>query len=177
MPKLTPPVNKNDHIHGPVNASLELVEYGDYQCPHCGAAHPVVRQIQKKFGRHLKFVFRHFPLSNVHEYALPAAIAAEAAARQDKFWQMHDIIFENQSLLSDQAFIEFALAIGLNIPAFRMDVMDEALAEKIETNFESGVRSGVNGTPSFFINGMKYNGSFDYAPLSEILETQEALYS
>jgi protein-disulfide isomerase len=177
MLKLTPPVNRNDHILGPVNARLELVEYGDYQCQHCGAAHPIVKQIQKNFGKDLKFIFRHFPLSNVHEYAIPAAIAAEAAARQNKFWQMHDMIFENQSLLSDYAFTEFALAIGLNITMFKMDLLDETLAEKIETNFESGVRSGVNGTPSFFINGLKYNGSFDYTSLAGALKTLETQYN
>ena len=175
MPRLTPPVNKNDHILGPGDGSLELVEYGDYQCPHCGAAHPVVKQIQHAFGKELTFVFRHFPLSNVHEYALPAAITAEAAARQNKFWQMHDTIFENQALLNDHAFIEFAQAIGLNISKFKMDVLDETLAEKVESHFESGVRSGVNGTPSFFINGHKYNGSYDFASMVTALQSVETI--
>jgi protein-disulfide isomerase len=173
MSKLTPPVNKDDHIHGLNGARLELVEYGDYQCPHCGAAYPIVKQILKKFGKDLKFIFRHFPLSNIHEYALPAAIASEAAARQQKFWQMHDIIFENQSLLNDHAFAGFAVTIGLNITAFKMDLLDEALAQKVEANFESGIRSGVNGTPSFFINGFKYVGSFDYDSLAVAIETFE----
>jgi protein-disulfide isomerase len=170
MNKLTPPVNQNDHVTGSAQAIITLVEFGDYQCPHCGRAHPVVKEIQKNFRDQLRFVFRHFPLSNVHEYALPAAIAAEAAGRQHKFWQMHDIIFEQQDQLSEVALIEFAAILRLNMPTFERDLQDKALEEKVEADFESGVRSGVNGTPSFFINGIKYNGPFDYASLSNVIE-------
>ena len=150
---------------------VELVEFGDYQCPHCGAAHPILKQIRKDFGKKLKFVFRHFPLSNVHEYALPAALAAEAAAKQHKFWEMHDMIFEHQAQLDGYALLDFALELRLNIPLFKMDIQDPALAEKVERDFESGVRSGVNGTPSFFINGYKYNGNYDYPSMATELES------
>ena|SRR2546423_7611357 len=170
MPKLVPPVNEHDHILGLKNAAITLVEYGDYQCPHCGAAHPVIKEIQKNFSRKLRFVFRHFPLSNVHELALPAAIAAEAAGRQHRFWEMHNMIFDHQPELSEFAFSEFAQELGLNMPAFRMDLQDHAIVEKVESDFESGVRSGVNGTPSFFINGSKYNGGYDYASLASSIE-------
>ena len=170
MQRLTPPVNKNDHVQGPSNAPITLVEFGDFQCPHCGAVYPVVKQIQKKLGKKLRFVFRHFPLSNAHPFALPAAIAAEAAGRQHKFWEMHDILFEQQDRLSRSAIIEFAIEIGSNIPAFKIDLLDQSLVEKVESDFESGVRSGVNGTPSFYINGYKYNGSYDYPSLLSGIE-------
>ena len=170
MAKLTPPINKNDHVQGSPDALVTLVEYGDYQCPHCGAAFPIVKQIQKAFSKNLRFAFRHFPLANVHEYAFPAAIAAEAAGKQQKFWEMHDMIFERQSLLNEYALLEFAEEVGLNIPAFKAGVKDPQLREKVESDFESGVRSGVNGTPSFFINGEKHNGPFDYATLASAIE-------
>ena len=169
--KLTPPVSKSDHVLGSPDAMVELVEFGDYQCPHCGAAHPMLKQIRKTFGKKLRFVFRHFPLSNVHEYALPAALAAEAAAKQHKFWEMHDMIYEHQAQLNGYALLDFALELRLNIPLFKMDMQDPLLAEKVERDFESGVRSGVNGTPSFFINGYKYNGSYDYPSMSAELES------
>ena len=175
MAKLTPPINKNDHVQGPANSVVTLVEYGDYQCPHCGAAFPIVKQIQKAFVKSLRFAFRHFPLSNVHEYAFAAAVAAEAAGRQGKFWEMHDMIFERQSLLNEYALLDFAMEVGLKIPAFKMDLQDPKLREKVETDFESGVRSGVNGTPSFFINGDKYNGPYDYASLASAVEEEMRL--
>jgi protein-disulfide isomerase len=170
MAKLTPPINKSDHVQGPPDGIVILVEYGDYQCPHCGAAFPIVKQIQKAVVKHLRFAFRHFPLSNVHEYAFPAAIAAEAAGRQQKFWEMHDMIFERQSLLNEYSFLEYAKEIGLKMPVFKMDLQDPELDEKVEADFESGVRSGVNGTPSFFINGNKYEGAFDYSSLAWAVE-------
>ena len=106
----------------------------------------------------------------MHEYAFPAAIAAEAAGRQQKFWEMHDMIFERQALLSEYAFLEFAQEVGLKIPVFKMDLQDPKLSEKVEADFESGMRSGVNGTPSFFINGSKHDGPFDYATLALAIE-------
>lgn len=155
---LKPPVANTDHIQGDESAGITLVEYGDYQCPHCGAAYPVIKQIQSKFGSQIRFVFRNFPLSDAHPFAHPAAIAAEAATLQDKFWQMHDIIFENQQLLSDDGLLKMAGIIGLSIHQFKEDIRNETLAEKVDKDFESGIRSGVNGTPSFFINGIKFDG-------------------
>jgi protein-disulfide isomerase len=175
---LRPPVNRNDHIKGPHDAVVELVEYGDYQCPHCGAAHPVVKSVEDAFHGKLKFVYRHFPLMEIHPMAVPAAIAAEAADLQGKFWKMHDMIFENQAILSIPALVEFARVLDLNIPAFERDMQDRSLLEKVEADFESGMRSGVNGTPSFFINGEKYNGSYDFIALSGAIDAaiKEAEY-
>ncbi len=157
MPKLTQPINKDDHIQGPANARITLVEYGDFQCPYCGMAYPIIKNIQAEFGKKLRFVFRHFPLPDAHPMALPAAIASEAAARQQRFWEMHDMIYERQSALSSYAFAEFATELDLNIKI-------------VESHFESGIRSGVNGTPSFYINGYKYNGSNDYDSLYIAIE-------
>jgi protein-disulfide isomerase len=170
MPKLHPPVNKSDHIRGLPGAPIELVEYGDYQCPHCGAAHPVTKELQSGFGEDLCFIYRHFPLSNIHPMAIPAAVAAEAAARQHQFWAMHDMIFENQQQLSDFALLEFARILRLNLASFKMDLQDPTLFEKIESHFESGVRSGVNGTPTFFINGERYSGNYTFESMSEAID-------
>jgi protein-disulfide isomerase len=161
MPGLKPPISNHDHIQGNKNAAIALVEYGDYQCPHCGHAYPIIKSIQRKFGDKLKFVFRNFPLSEIHPNALNAAVAAEAAAAQDKCWEMHDIIFENQQHLKDVDLIKYAAKIGLNIEQFEADFEKPEFLEKVEADFESGIRSGVNGTPSFFINGEKYNGSWE----------------
>ncbi len=163
---LTPPVNKQDHIKGVRNAAIQLVEYGDYQCPHCAAAHPIVNAIERLFNGRMAFVYRHFPLAEAHPWAEAAAIAAEAADRQGKFWLMHNMLFQYQQQLSPRALLVFAEELELNIKSFKADISDPALAEKVESHFESGVRSGVNGTPSFFINGYKYNGSYDFDSLS-----------
>lgn len=171
MSKLRPPVNAEDQVQGSNSATIELVEYGDYQCPHCGAAYPIIKRIQKKMGHKLKFVFRNFPLQEIHPQALGAALAAEAAGAQNKFWQMHDIIFENQQNLEREDLIQYAETIGLDVPTFKSDIKEQAFLEKVETDFESGIRSGVNGTPSFFIDGDKYNGSWDEKSLLEYLES------
>jgi len=158
---LHPPISDKDHIQGNDNAVIELVEYGDYQCPYCGAAYPMVKRIQEKLSDKLKFVFRNFPLRNIHPHAMAAAIAAEAAALQGKFWQMHDIVFENQTKLGQSSLLKYAKQIEIDIDKFTIDIARPELSEKIEVDFESGIRSGVNGTPTFFINGEKYNGSFE----------------
>lgn len=159
--KLRPPVNEKDHIQGSEHASVELVEYGDYQCPHCGRAYPVIKRIQTEMGDTLKFVFRNFPLSESHPQAFAAAVAAEAAGRQGAYWEMHDMIFENQSQLESLPFVKFATTLSLDIPKFEIDMADPALSEKVEADFDSGIRSSVNGTPSFFINGVRYDESWE----------------
>lgn len=155
---LKPAVSDQDHIQGPAVASIEIVEYGDYQCPHCGAAYPVIKEIQKKFGDQIRFVYRNFPLSESHEFAMPAAVASEAAALQDKFWEMHDVIFENQNSLSNEELFKMASEAGLDIEQFKEDIQRPELEQKVESDFEGGIRSGVNGTPSFFVNGTKFDG-------------------
>lgn len=155
---LKPSVSKNDHIQGNPNAELVIVEYGDYQCPYCGAAYPVLKELMNEFGNQIQFVFRNFPLSEMHQYAKPAAIAAEAANLQGKFWEMHDAIYENQQYLSENLFLEIAEQLHLNTAQFKQDISSSELEEKVDSDFESGVISGVNGTPSFFVNGKKFNG-------------------
>lgn len=167
MSQLTPPVSKKDHIQGNSHAPLTLVEYGDYQCPHCGHAYPIIKQVQKKLGDRLRFVFRNFPMSEAHPDAFKAAVAAEAAALQNHFWEMHDAIFENQQALSWDDLFAYAKSIGLDMQRFEQDVQKQSLAKKVESDFESGIRSGVNGTPSFYINGEKYEDSWEAADLIE----------
>lgn len=158
---LRTPVSDKDHIYGNAHAAIELVEYGDYQCPHCGRAYPIVKQIQQRFGADLKLVFRNFPLTKIHPHAKFASVATEAAAKQGKFWEMHDIIFENQKRLHERAIMEYAQQAGLDPGQFKLDLDDEALIRKVESDFESGLRSGVNATPTFFINGEKYQHSWE----------------
>lgn len=172
MSKLKPPVNSNDHIQGNANAPVELVEYGDYECPHCGRAYSIISRVQKEMGDQLKFVFRNFPLTESHPNAMNAAIAAEAAALQGKFWQMHDTIYENQQHLQDADLLSYAKRIGLKMEQFEADFEKEDVQQKVEADFESGVRSGVNGTPSFFINGEKYSDSWDEQTLLQNLKNK-----
>jgi len=172
MTQLKPAVNSKDHIQGKNTAPLELVEYGDYQCPHCGHAYPIIKSLQQSLGADLKFVFRNFPLSEIHPDAFNAAVAAEAAALQQKFWDMHDIIFENQQALDLENLFLYAKTIGLSIERFKNDIQKNTLIEKVEQDFESGIRSGVNGTPSFFINGKKYNGDWEEDVFGEYLKRQ-----
>ncbi|MBO9201741.1 MULTISPECIES: DsbA family protein [Niastella] len=170
MTQLRTPVNSNDHIFGNENAPLELVKYGDYECPYCGRAYPIVKDIIQQLGDNLKFVFRNFPLSNVHPHAVSAAVATEAAALQGKFWEMHDIIFENQKTLEVEHLFLFAHKIGLDLERFKNDIQDQALTDKVEKDFYGGLRSGVNKTPTFFINGEKYEGDWSGTHLLEYLQ-------
>ncbi|RYY57472.1 MAG: DsbA family protein [Chitinophagaceae bacterium] len=156
--QLKHPVDSNDHFQGNPGAQLVIVEYGDYQCPHCGAAHPIIQKIMEDFGSQVKFVFRNFPLSEIHPLALPAALAAEAASRQGKFWEMHDAIFEQQRKLSESMLVGLGEMLGLDAGQFKSDRADESLAARVDNDFETGMRSGVNGTPTFFIDGNKFDG-------------------
>jgi protein-disulfide isomerase len=168
---LTQPVSANDHAEGPANAPLTLVEYGDYQCPCCGAAYPVVKRLQKRLGKKLRFVFRNFPLTQAHPYALIAAEAAEAAALQGNFWKMHDLIFEQQTFLKPEIIPSWAERIGLNLEKFAKDIKQGVVEKRIKEDRQSGIRSGVNGTPTFFINGTRYDGTPDYDSLLAALES------
>jgi protein-disulfide isomerase len=161
MKVLIPAVNSIDHIFGNPAAPIGLVEYGDYECPYCGRAYPIVKSIQQKLGDEMNFVFRNFPLSKIHPNAFSAAVATEAAALQNKFWEMHDIIFENQELLDDDFMLLYASRIGLNLAQFNNDIQQIPLIKKVEKDFDSGIRSGVNRTPTFFINGVKYEGEWN----------------
>lgn len=171
-PKLTVPVTpERDHIEGPVNASLTLVEYGDYQCPYCGAAYPEVKQVQKKLGSELRFVFRNFPLTNMHEHALEAAETAEAANAQGKFWPMHDFLYEHQKTLGDpKVALAHAKKLGLDTQRFEREIAQHVYRKRIEEDFNGGVRSGVNGTPTFYINGVRHDGEAVAEALVEALK-------
>jgi protein-disulfide isomerase len=171
MSNLKPPVGDNDHQQGNPDAVIELVEYGDYECPHCGRAYPILKAIQEKMGDRLRFVFRNFPLSESHPHARNAAIAAEAAAAQGRFWEMHDLLFENQFNLRDSDILKYAVKAGLSPDRFKKDILSESIAARVDDDFESGVRSGVNGTPSFFINGRKFGGDWSEEPFLEQLES------
>jgi len=173
-PRLTLPVSSDrDHVLGHETASVTLIEYGDYECPYCGAAHGITKEITRMFGDELRFAFRHFPLTQIHPHAALAAEAAEAAGAQGRFWQMHDVLFENQRHLAPQDLLAYAQALGLDLDEFMADLRDHRYAPKVREDFMSGIRSGVNGTPTFFINGVRHNGGWDLESLAEAI--REAL--
>ncbi len=172
-----PPVSARDHIQGPETTPVTLVEYGDFECPHCGAAYVIVKKIQEVMGDQLRFVFRHFPLTQIHPHAESAAEAAEAAGAQRKFWPMHDLLFENQPTLDPWHLVGFAEALGLDTERFAREVEEGRHRERVREDFMSGVRSGVNGTPAFFINGVRHDGPWDLMPLLEALESASIAHS
>jgi protein-disulfide isomerase len=163
------PVGPDDHIQGPETAPLTLVEYGDYQCPYCAAAYVNVRLVQDQLGPRLRFVFRNFPLTQVHPLAELAAEAAEAAGSQGKFWEMHDALYENQPALSPELIAALAQGLGLDMERFNEDLASGRFRERVKRDFMGGVRSGVAGTPTFFINGERYEGGWDEASLLNVL--------
>lgn len=160
MPKLKAalPVAEHDHIQGASDAPLALVEYGDYECPYCGQAYPLVKAVQKQLGDRMCFVFRNFLFSNAHLNAEHAAEAAEAAALQGKFWEMHDKLLENQKALEDDALFQYAQQLGLDAPRLIQEVQSGAHNARIREDFRTGTRIGANGTPTFFMNGVRYDG-------------------
>ncbi|HEY0322508.1 MAG TPA: thioredoxin domain-containing protein [Pyrinomonadaceae bacterium] len=159
--KLTLPVGERDHVQGSPIAAVTLVEYGDFECPHCGAAHVTVKEIQQMLGDGLRFVFRHFPLTQIHPHAERAAEASEAAGAQGRFWEMHDLLFENQQTLDDRHLVFFAETLELDVVRFARELQAGVYRERVREDFMSGVRSGVNGTPTFFINGVRHDGQWD----------------
>jgi protein-disulfide isomerase len=158
--QLTPPVGAQDHATGPDDAPVTLVEYGDFECPYCGMAYPIVKRAQQELGNRLRFIFRNFPLAEAHPHARQAAQAAEAAAAQGKFWEMHDMLFEHQDALEPQDLVGYAESLDLDITRFEKDLEAGTYAKKVRDDFRSGVKSGVNGTPTFFVNGERYDGSW-----------------
>jgi protein-disulfide isomerase len=164
-PRLTLPVGRRDHVRGPATAPLTLLEYGDYECPFCAAARPVVDQVVQIMGDQLRFAYRHFPLTQIHPHAQQAAEAAEAAAAQGRFWEMHDLLFEHQDRLAARDLLAYASTLGLDAPRFAIELNTHAHAPRVREDFLSGVRSGVNGTPTFFINDLRHNGGYDLESL------------
>ncbi len=169
--KQTVPVNiGSDHIRGSINAPITLVEYGDYECPYTGMAYSIIKQIMKQFGDNIYIVFRDFPLNDIHPHAQHAAEAAEAAAAQEKFWQMHDYLFEHQKALDDNHLLEYAQKVGLDIDRFKKEMSGHIYAPVINESLRNGIDSGVEGTPTFFVNGVHYEDSWDLDTFSNVLK-------
>jgi protein-disulfide isomerase len=164
-PQLIPPVHEGDHTLGPASAPVTLVEYGDYECPFCGAAQPSVREVLRIAGDSILFAFRHFPLSEIHPHATLAAEAAEAAGAQGRFWQMHELLFANQHALTPANLVTYAAVIGCDVDQFTADLEEHRFSAVVREHFLSGLRSGVNGTPTFFVNGVRHEGGYDVPSL------------
>ncbi|MCU1498168.1 MAG: oxidoreductase [Acidimicrobiales bacterium] len=168
---LTLPVSpERDHVRGPQEAPLSMVEYGDYECPFCGMAYPVVEEIIDTVGDRLLFAYRHFPLTTMHPHAWPAAEAAEAAGAQGQFWEMHALLFTDQRHLDGPDLVARADVLGLDVERFVEELRTGVHTDKVHMDFMSGVRSGVNGTPTFFINGHRHDGAADAASLMRALQ-------
>lgn len=163
-------INESDHIQGSPEAPVVLVEYADYQCPYCGQAYSIIKQLQKRFGDKMAFVFRNYPIQELHPFAVHAALAAEAAKLQGKFWEMHDIIFENQRHLDDSSLLKYAKEIGLDIPKFEKDFSSTTTIQKIQKDVQSGNDVTVQGTPAFFINGKFFPGNWTSTEFPDMLE-------
>jgi protein-disulfide isomerase len=170
MSKLSIPVSSDDHVQGDPAAECVLVEYGDYECPYCGEAYPIVKEIQKHFGNRLCFVFRNFPLTQAHPWAEATAETAEFAGAHGKFWEMHDLFYENQDSFGEDLFPRLALALKLPFAQLQSALAQQTYRARVRADFTGGVRSGVNGTPTFFINGQRHNGSFEFSSLSAAIE-------
>jgi protein-disulfide isomerase len=164
------PVNDQDHIRGDPDAPVTLVEYGDYQCPYCGMAHPNVQELLRRRTGLVRLVYRHFPLTNVHPYAEPAAEAAEAAGVQGRFWEAHDWMFANQDRLDPSSLIPALAGLGLDAEAIADAMVHHTYLTKVQHDFIGGVHSGVNGTPTFFINGMRHAGGYSVPELAAAVD-------
>jgi len=166
------PVTSSDHVQGDAHAPITLVEYGDYECPYCAAAHPHVKLVQNRYGRQLRFVFRHFPLTEIHPNAQSAAESAEFAGVHGRFWEMHDLLFENHERLGIEFLFAAVRSLGLSETEFRDALAKGTYTSKIRDDFLGGVRHGVNGTPAFFINGRRHDGAFDFPHLAAAIDSQ-----
>jgi len=174
MNHLKPPIAPSDHRAGADDAPVTLVEFGDYECPHCAAAQPAVRAVLLQLGPRVLFAFRHFPLAEAHPHAEHAAEAAEAAGSQGSFWEMHEALFEDQADLEDEDLVSRAAQLGLDVAHFEQELAEGAWVERVRRDFTSGVRSGVNGTPTFFINGVRHDGPWDAESLLAALAAAAA---
>ncbi len=170
MSRLHTPVSSDDHIAGDPNAPIVLVEYGDYQCPYCGQAYAVLKQIHKRFGKNVTLVFRNFPLTDAHPQAQNAAIVAEFAGKHGKFWEAHDALYENQRSLGDAFYVQLIQSLGLSVQDLQRDMQNNAFEQRIRRDIESGMRSGVNGTPAFYVNGEKFDTPGGFNDLPDVIE-------
>ncbi len=169
-PTLTVMVGPEDWTDGPENAPVTFVEYGDFECPHCGSIEPVLRELRRLAGPGMRFVYRHFPLTSSHPHAQAAAEAAEAAGAQGAFWPMHDALFANQQALADRDLTGYAAALGLDADAVATALANQTYVPNVREDFMSGVRSGVSGTPTFFINGVRYDGDYTLDALARAVQ-------
>jgi protein-disulfide isomerase len=165
MNTLTVPIHERDHLRGSPDAPVVLVEYGDFECPYCGAVYAVLKKLEKDLPDTLAVVFRQFPLVNVHPHAQLAAEASEAAGAQGKFWRMHDLLFEHQDALAPADLVRYGTALHLDLKRFAGDLSAHLFLPKIQGDMEGGLQSGVRGTPTFFINGVLHKGGYDEASL------------
>ena len=170
MSRLSLPISERDHFVGELDAAATLLEYGDFECRSCGRAHPILRDVVRRAGSALCFVFRHFPQTETHPHALLAAQASEAAGAQAMFWPMHDALFENQGALDLASILGYASTLRLNMRRFASDLENGVYLDKVKADFHSGVRSGVNGTPSFYIDGFRFDGAWDVETLTAAIE-------
>jgi protein-disulfide isomerase len=168
--RLAVPVNDRDHTLGPSNAPVTVVEYGDYQCPYCGLAYPITQELLRLRANRVRFVFRHFPLTHVHPYAELAAEAAESAGARGRFWQMHGWLFVNQDRISPATVIAALLDVGVDGAAVVEDIREHRYLDKVRSDFIGGVHSGVNGTPAFFINGIRHVGGYSLPELTAVVD-------
>jgi protein-disulfide isomerase len=171
-PDLAVPVTSSDHVVGRADAPITVVEYGDFECPNCKLAFPAVKLLLQRFGADIRFAYRHFPLEQPHPHALPAAEAAECAAAQDSFWQMHDLLFENQPRLDRRDLEGYARRIELDMTRFAAELDGHAHVGRVRGDIESGERSRVRGTPGFFVNGRIVDVSFGMRALFDAAEAE-----
>ena len=169
---LAVPVSDADHIRGPVRAPVTLVEYGDYECPYCGAAAPIVDEVQQLMADRLRFVYRHFPITTLHPHAEQAAEAAEAAGAQDAFWEMHDLLFVHQDALAYDDLVGYARQLQLDVDAFEHDLGVRRYARRVARDTASAGENRVAGTPTFFIDGRRHYGAFDLGTLTASMVTR-----
>lgn len=170
MSHLKPDVSDRDHRSGPEDAPVTLVEYGDYECPSCGMAFPIVHRVRRDLGSRLRFVFRNFPLTEVHPHARHAAELAEAAGAQGRFWEMHDELFEHQSALDDRHLLQYAKTLALDVERVTRELETGTHLDRIQSDIASGIHSGVNGTPTFFVNGQRLDGAWGYPDLMAAID-------
>jgi protein-disulfide isomerase len=167
---LAVPVNQTDHILGPASAKVTLVEYGDFECPSCGQAYPAVGMLLKHFEGRMRFVFRHFPLREVHPHAELAAEAAEAAGAQGKFWEMHRLLFEHQSHLKAKSLREYAEKLELDLTRYDFEMKDQVYLQRVQEHIAGGIQSGIRSTPTFYINGELHDTSFGFQQLQGAID-------
>ena len=173
-PSLDPPIGPYDHLEGVLGAPHSLVEYGDFECPYCRSAAPVVAEVRRTMGDALVFAFRHFPLAEVHPHALAAALAAEAAGAQGRFWEMHDLLLDHQDRLRATDLLRYAGQLGLDVDRFHDALRTHEHARRVATDIESADLSGVSGTPTFFVNGRRHYGAYDIAGLTAAIKVARA---